>query len=96
MPGKHNDSEAEAMQSLGCEELRSFPLPCLVFPLSAFLSMAVCPTCCRFNVLRLGFMWSGYNPAPGVFNQTYIEVIHYIPFPRQCSYLAALLLTQVH
>ena len=28
-----------------------------------------------FNVLRLGFMWSGYNPAPGVFNQTYIEVV---------------------
>ena len=28
-----------------------------------------------FNVVRLGFMWSGYNPAPGVFNQTYIDVI---------------------
>jgi endoglycosylceramidase len=28
-----------------------------------------------FNVLRLGFMWSGYNPAPGIFNRTYIEVI---------------------
>ena len=28
-----------------------------------------------FNVLRLGFMWSGYNPAPGVFNQSYIDVI---------------------
>lgn len=23
-----------------------------------------------FNVMRLGFMWSGYNPAPGQFNQT--------------------------
>jgi endoglycosylceramidase len=28
-----------------------------------------------FNVLRLGFMWSGYNPAPGVFNATYLEVV---------------------
>jgi hypothetical protein len=28
-----------------------------------------------FNVLRLGFMWSGYNPAPGIFNATYMEVI---------------------
>mmetsp|Transcript_105427 Transcript_105427/g.304340 ORF Transcript_105427/g.304340 Transcript_105427/m.304340 type:complete len:323 (-) Transcript_105427:1277-2245(-) len=28
-----------------------------------------------FNVMRLGFMWSGYNPAEGVFNQTYIDVI---------------------
>ena len=28
-----------------------------------------------FNVLRLGFMWSGYNPAPGVFNRSYIDVI---------------------
>jgi endoglycosylceramidase len=28
-----------------------------------------------FTVMRLGFMWSGYNPAPGVFNQTYIDVV---------------------
>lgn len=28
-----------------------------------------------FTVVRLGFMWSGYNPARGVFNQTYVEVI---------------------
>jgi len=28
-----------------------------------------------FTVVRLGFMWSGYNPAPNVFNQTYIDVI---------------------
>jgi endoglycosylceramidase len=28
-----------------------------------------------FTVVRLGFMWSGYNPAPGVFNQTYVDVI---------------------
>eukprot|EP01045_Picozoa_sp_COSAG04_P014281 COSAG04_NODE_1059_length_8523_cov_2.419853_2_plen_475_part_00 len=28
-----------------------------------------------FNVLRLGFMWSGYNPAPGVYNRSYVEVI---------------------
>eukprot|EP00729_Bicosta_minor_P008698 gene8698-2097_t len=28
-----------------------------------------------FNVVRLGFMWSGYNPAPGVFNASYITVI---------------------
>ena len=28
-----------------------------------------------FNVLRLGFMWSGFNPSPGVFNNTYLGVI---------------------
>ena len=28
-----------------------------------------------FTVVRLGFMWSGYNPQPGIFNQTYIEII---------------------
>jgi endoglycosylceramidase len=28
-----------------------------------------------FTALRLGFMWSGYNPAPGVFNQTYMATI---------------------
>ena len=28
-----------------------------------------------FNVMRLGFMWSGFNPAPGVFNQTYLMTI---------------------
>mmetsp|Transcript_21345 Transcript_21345/g.51747 ORF Transcript_21345/g.51747 Transcript_21345/m.51747 type:complete len:483 (-) Transcript_21345:156-1604(-) len=28
-----------------------------------------------FNVLRLGWMWSGFNPAPGVFNQTYLEIV---------------------
>ena len=28
-----------------------------------------------FTVVRLGFMWSGYNPGPGVFNQSYIDVI---------------------
>ena len=28
-----------------------------------------------FNVLRLGFMWSGYNPAPGEYNRSYVEVI---------------------
>jgi len=27
------------------------------------------------NVVRLGFMWSGYNPAPGVFNQTYMSLV---------------------
>eukprot|EP00039_Didymoeca_costata_P020949 m.342931 g.342931 ORF g.342931 m.342931 type:complete len:496 (+) comp22037_c0_seq1:78-1565(+) len=27
------------------------------------------------NVVRLGFMWSGYNPAPGVFNATYMNVM---------------------
>lgn len=27
------------------------------------------------NAVRLGFMWSGYNPAPGVFNATYMSVI---------------------
>mmetsp|Transcript_7252 Transcript_7252/g.20469 ORF Transcript_7252/g.20469 Transcript_7252/m.20469 type:complete len:497 (+) Transcript_7252:110-1600(+) len=31
-----------------------------------------------FTVVRLGFMWSGYNPAPGVFNQTYIDIIKVI------------------
>ena len=31
-----------------------------------------------FNAMRLGFMWSGYNPAPGVFNETYLEVIQQI------------------
>ena len=31
-----------------------------------------------FNVVRLGFMWSGYNPAPGVFNTTYMQVIETI------------------
>ena len=31
-----------------------------------------------FSVLRLGFMWSGYNPSPGVFNRTYVDVIHSI------------------
>ena len=28
-----------------------------------------------FNVVRLGFMWSGYHIAEGVFNQSYIDVI---------------------
>mmetsp|Transcript_43362 Transcript_43362/g.68652 ORF Transcript_43362/g.68652 Transcript_43362/m.68652 type:complete len:503 (-) Transcript_43362:210-1718(-) len=28
-----------------------------------------------FNVMRLGWMWSGFNPAPGVFNQTYADII---------------------
>ena len=28
-----------------------------------------------FSVVRLGFMWAGYNPAPGVYNQTYIGII---------------------
>lgn len=28
-----------------------------------------------FTVIRLGFMWSGANPAPGVFNATYIDII---------------------
>ena len=27
------------------------------------------------NVIRLGFMWSGFNPAPGVFNQTYLRLV---------------------
>jgi hypothetical protein len=27
-----------------------------------------------FNVVRLGFMWSGYNPAAGVFNDTYLQI----------------------
>ena len=31
-----------------------------------------------FNVMRLGFMWSGYNPAPGVFNHTYLESVRAI------------------
>ena len=31
-----------------------------------------------FNVMRLGFMWSGYNPAEGVFNQSYIDNIKQI------------------
>lgn len=30
------------------------------------------------TALRLGFMWSGYNPAPGIFNKTYIDTIHSI------------------
>lgn len=28
-----------------------------------------------FNVMRLGFMWTGYNPQEGVFNQTYIDTV---------------------
>ena len=28
-----------------------------------------------FTVVRLGFMWSGFNPRPGEFNQTYIDII---------------------
>ena len=28
-----------------------------------------------FTVLRLGFMWSGFNPAPGIFNQTYVDIV---------------------
>ena len=28
-----------------------------------------------FNVVRLGFMWSGFNPARGVFNTTYLEAV---------------------
>ena len=28
-----------------------------------------------WTVLRLGFMWSGYNPAPGNFNQNYIDIV---------------------
>ena len=28
-----------------------------------------------FNVIRLGYMWTGVNPAPGVFNQTYVDAI---------------------
>lgn len=31
-----------------------------------------------FNVVRLGFMWSGFNPAPGVFNSTYLQAIQTI------------------
>jgi endoglycosylceramidase len=27
------------------------------------------------SVVRLGFMWSGYNPRPGEYNQTYIDII---------------------
>jgi hypothetical protein len=30
-----------------------------------------------FNVVRLGWMWTGFNPAPNVFNMTYAsEVLH--------------------
>ena len=28
-----------------------------------------------FNVVRLGWMWSGFNPEPDYFNQTYAERI---------------------
>eukprot|EP01047_Picozoa_sp_COSAG01_P130675 COSAG01_NODE_60293_length_295_cov_1.433673_1_plen_70_part_10 len=28
-----------------------------------------------FTVVRLGFMWSGFNPQPGEFNQTYVDII---------------------
>lgn len=28
-----------------------------------------------FNVVRLGFMWTGANPAAGVFNATYFEMV---------------------
>lgn len=28
-----------------------------------------------FTMMRLGFMWSGYNPDQGFFNQTYIDVV---------------------
>eukprot|EP00947_MAST-08B_sp_MAST-8B-sp1_P003756 g3756.t1 len=28
-----------------------------------------------FTVVRLGFMWSGFNPSPGVYNETYINII---------------------
>ena len=31
-----------------------------------------------FSTVRIGFMWSGYNPAPGVFNQTYLDTIRTI------------------
>lgn len=31
-----------------------------------------------FNVMRLGYMWSGYNPEPNVFNQTYVDIIKLI------------------
>ena len=31
-----------------------------------------------FTVMRLGFMWSGFNPAPDVFNQTYIDIVRSI------------------
>ena len=28
-----------------------------------------------FTVLRLGFMWSGFNPAPNYYNETYVDII---------------------
>ena len=28
-----------------------------------------------FNVMRLGWMWSGYNPSPGEFNATYATIV---------------------
>lgn len=28
-----------------------------------------------FNTLRLGVMWSGVEPEPGVFNETYVAVM---------------------
>ena len=31
-----------------------------------------------FNVMRLGYMWSGYNPTSGYFNQTYVDTIQAI------------------
>ena len=27
------------------------------------------------NVIRLGFMWSGAQPAPGAFNATYVDIM---------------------
>ena len=28
-----------------------------------------------WTVMRLGFMWTGFNPAPGVFNDTYVDIV---------------------
>jgi hypothetical protein len=27
------------------------------------------------NVIRLGFMWSGAQPTPGAFNETYVDIM---------------------
>ena len=31
-----------------------------------------------FTAMRVGFMWSGFNPAPGIFNKTYLDTVRAI------------------